>query len=470
MDRVGGVKNELNLRYFLEIAFQRKFVFFITFIVVFSAVMIYASFLPKVYKSEAKLLVETQGIRTPVMKGLVVGSGVRERLGVAQEKTLSRTNLKRLIKAVGLYGGEDPLVIERMLKELRRSIDFRILRGEILQVSYVCKHPELAQRVVEAVTQFLVEDSIRAREKRTSRAFDFLKSQIGIYRKRVDELEEKLYEFDVESNIFMVSRKDEQTDEVVKQTLVENILTQQLMKQHDSLEEVRLKLKQARRRLELLAKQVAEEGEFVPLETEELDSPIISRLRAELVELETTLAVLKVDATEDHPSVIEIKKRIDKIQERIEQEKQLIIEDLKNREKELVALIKAYEARLKQLKKKELERAHIQRELKFNEAIYQSLLKKLEAVEMTRELEKMERSFTFVLLDPPSLPVSQVAARIPKFTLIGLVAALMASVGMVVLVEICDRTFRDVEEVVEFSNVPVIGLIPSIKKGKQRGE
>lgn len=165
-------------------------------------------------------------------------------------------------------------------------------------------------------------------------------------------------------------------------------------------------------------------------------SGIAVSIQNKLVDLKMKLNKLLQQYTELHPHVIELKEQI---------------KDLENQ--------------LSALPEKELEYARLSRDVELNENSYTNLYQKLQEA----QIAEAEKGGNVSIVDPavePGVPVQ--AGRLANIILGGVVGLLLGCIiGFVV--ENIDTSIGAIEEVEEFLNLPVLGVIPNVKvKGEKK--
>ena len=97
-----------------------------------------------------------------------------------------------------------------------------------------------------------------------------------------------------------------------------------------------------------------------------------------------------------------------------------------------------------------------------NTQIYNQLLTRLETARITQQLDASKEGTRYEVLDPPRLPLKPIKPNRVVVALLGLFLGASAGVGLVLLVEMADRSFHSVEEVAEYLQIPVVGAINTI--------
>ena len=191
-------------------------------------------------------------------------------------------------------------------------------------------------------------------------------------------------------------------------------------------------------------------------ETYGLQMPLAMRINDELAQLETELTNALVDCTEEHPRVIELRRRIDSLKEKRVQQIQEAARDLDTEE------YKDYVSIAHSIPKQEEELARLTRDRQVNEEIYAMLLERLETARISKQLESSENKTKFKIVEPARLPLKPESPNKQKIGFLGLVFGGIVGIGCTYLVESTDRSFKNTEQLKNVFNLPVLGSISKI--------
>ncbi|MFC1592675.1 GNVR domain-containing protein [Candidatus Omnitrophota bacterium] len=191
-------------------------------------------------------------------------------------------------------------------------------------------------------------------------------------------------------------------------------------------------------------------------ETYGLQMPLATKINDELATLEAELTSALVDCTEEHPRVIELRRRMFSLkQKRIEQiqaaASKMEVEDYKD-----------YIAIAESIPKQQQELTRLTRDTSVSEEIYAMLSEKLETARISKQLESSENKTKFKIIEPARLPLKPKKPNKLTFNFMGLLIGGMFGVGSVYLVELADKSFKNVEDLKSAFKLPVLGLIPKI--------
>jgi hypothetical protein len=138
------------------------------------------------------------------------------------------------------------------------------------------------------------------------------------------------------------------------------------------------------------------------------------------------------------------------------------IKILKVEEQRLRGATAAYQVRLENTPKREQEFQELSRDYESAKQLYDSLGKRYEEAQLAESMEQRQKGERFRILDPAIASQIPAAPNRLRLFVVSLVLSLGLAVGALVLAEMLDTSFHSVNELREFSIVPVLVSIPRI--------
>ncbi len=153
--------------------------------------------LPNKYEASAQVYADTDALTNPLLRGVAVQPDVRERLQVVTHTLLSRPNLEAVADKTGLsLRATTPADKDALLQTLGSAVKIRDAGTRSLyNLSYADSDRDMAQKVVQAFLQILVNDTVGANTASTTTAQSFLDQQVEDYGKRLTAAEKQLADF-----------------------------------------------------------------------------------------------------------------------------------------------------------------------------------------------------------------------------------------------------------------------------------
>jgi len=219
-----------------------------------------------------------------------------------------------------------------------------------------------------------------------------------------------------------------------------------------------------------------------------------------LDQLKDKLAGLRASYTDQHPDVVRLKTRIDKLEKQqasappasdkegedgattgryasaqlnaeTVRQKAVILGSIRALEAEIARgnqEIRDHQRRIEATPRREQELLTIKRDYENIKASYSSLLnRKLEA-DIGVNMEKKQKGEQFQVIDVARLPQKPVSPDLPKLFMITIVAGLGLGAGCIFLLETMDTSVRRLDKLEEEIGLPVLAMVPRIFTSEDR--
>ena len=475
-------------RNYVEIFFRRKWFFLTPTLLIAGLAVAYSFTIPPKYMSSAVVLVEEEKVSNPLISGLAVSTSVQERLQTIVKILLSRPLLEQVISELNLNAGiKDALALEDFIESLRRNISVQMVGKDILKVSAEDRDPETCQRITNAITSLFIKHNLELQMRETTAGIEFLKSQKEIYEKKLKDSEKALREFKEKYQELLSVKASEEINKLIGQpSSGAPLINTEILKYTEykgDLIRLNQDLKEAMNRKEQLEKQLRGEEEYVV--SERILDPVVKQLESDMANKQVELAQLTVYSTEEHPHVIRLKKEIEELKEAIKQKRTRVAhtsdkevmnpvyQDLKKELAKTEQNIEAIKTRIKLteiylqedaekiagIPKKEEELANLQRDYTINSRIYAELTEKLETAYITQRLEFQEKGTKFRVVEPAKVPLKPFKPNRKFMALSGALLGMIVGAGLVLLAEMTDHSFTDINQLRNFLNIPVLAYV-----------
>jgi polysaccharide chain length determinant protein (PEP-CTERM system associated) len=164
-------------------------------VMIVGAVLVFS--LPNQYASSAQVYADTNALTNPLLRGIAVQADPRARLDVITRTMLARPNLETVADKSGLsLRATTPADKDALLVKLGAAV--KIKEGgakDLYEISYSDTDPAMAQRVVQAFVEILMNDTLGENTAATASAQNFLQQQVDDYNKRLNDAEQQLADF-----------------------------------------------------------------------------------------------------------------------------------------------------------------------------------------------------------------------------------------------------------------------------------
>jgi capsular exopolysaccharide synthesis family protein len=324
-----------------------------------------------------------------------------------------------------------------------------------VRISFEAHDPALAARIANTLADTYIESDLDARLEMTKKATAWLAS-------RLEELKKKLR--DSEQALQAYREKERLVDSGGVGTLTA-----------EQLQDLRQKLvtaQQERIRAQAVVNQVrAARGDLDKLASipAVLNDPVVSSLKAAEVDAERHLKTLAKRYGAKHPKMAEaradlqearaaVRKRIRSVIAGLEKEYQVALTN----ERAIRASLENAKGEMQSIHRKSYQLNVLEREVESNRQLYELFLKRLKETSETGDLQKANAR----IADPAVVPVVPVKPKKGQIVGIAGVLGLLFGIGLAFLLERLDNTFKRASDVEERLGLPLLGVVPHLKLGK----
>jgi uncharacterized protein involved in exopolysaccharide biosynthesis len=186
--------------------------------------------------------------------------------------------------------------------------------------------------------------------------------------------------------------------------------------------------------------------------------PVAARVNEQIIDLEIELNQLLIENTEEHPSVVALRKKIELLKgEREKELSRMENQGIGVRDDDFQAI--AYS-----VPRQEQELARLKRDTEVNAGLYEQLLQRYESAKISKRLDTSEEGTRFRVIEPPRLPYKPIKPNVPRIIIFGCALGLGLGAGIVFLLEVANSSFRSVEEAKKALPLPILGSIATIDR------
>lgn len=486
------------LQDYLQIARRRQWWLILPLFVIWALAMLGAWFISPKYRSETVIIVEQQKIPEQyVVPNVAID--LQQRLQSMTQQILSRTRLLAIINAFHLYkNGQNAVDPDPLVEQMRRDIKIDLVQApgrpwelSAFKISYSAATPELAQQVTQKLSSLFIEENLRSRQQLSEDTTRFLENQLEDARKNLAAQEERLRDFktrylgelpeQLQTNVQILSglqSRLQAATEALDQANQQKLYLQSLLGQYKTL---RSQLTVRRGDADLNPVSIDEELEKLRAQLADLSSrdtpkhPDIVRLKKQIADAESLKQQMDTQADSAKPddalnglgrpesfSDLQAMSPMLQIDGQIKSN-QLEIANRKQEIRRLEGQIEAYQARLNLTPVREQQLAAITRDHEQSRTNYESLLNKKMQSAMATNLEKRQEGEQFRVIDPPNLPEKPYFPNRLKFSLLGLIAGTVLSLGLTALIEVADERLKSEDDLLSITPVPILVAIPLLQ-------
>ncbi|SFV91130.1 Tyrosine-protein kinase Wzc [hydrothermal vent metagenome] len=181
-------------------------------------------------------------------------------------------------------------------------------------------------------------------------------------------------------------------------------------------------------------------------------SGIIDAIQKSIVQYDTLL----VTHTKHHPQVVKVKKQLESLKRSLVDTVRANLKTLKEEKRSLEHQIETYKKELKDLPVQEQKLEALNRNFMVNEKIYSMLL---EERATTAIVEASNISYVRIL-EAPYIPSDPIKPKRKLIILVGFIVGFILGMAQAFVREFFDTTFKSLEELEDYTDVPVYGIVP----------
>ena len=418
----------------------------------------YVATIPVTYLATSTILASGQQISQRLVTSTVDQSPF-DRINALIGEILSRERLTSIIEKHNLYPElRDELPLVQLVAEVRANTEIGSQRGvgpkqrnptsTIYAISFRHDDPNVAAAVSNDIASLFTAASSRIRGQQARLTTQFVQAEL-------DRTERELREADGKISDFKKQYRGELPNELPANLQKLEMLAKQREMYSDQL-------------------QAAQNQLTTVASTGDLQSP--SSPYARLSAMRSRLALETSVHTDEHPNVISLRRQIDALASEIEAgghvgadprhgmllssaERQIaeLREELAEVEVEIVEV----EGRIARTPEHEETLSAMTEQVSVMRETYLSNLRKVEQAELAENLESAQQGERVQVLDR-ALPPGEPEAVREKYLVAGLLATLLAALGLGVGLELLDPVLLSAEQLEERFGVTVLGSVPRI--------
>lgn len=327
-----------------------------------------------------------------------------------------------------------------------------------IDLAYEAETPAMAVKVVNAVANKYIDEQVSTKTGATSRASQFLESQLNDLRAQVVSAEAAVADYRARHSLFNLGQSSSVTQE-------------ELTGLNAQLAQARASQAEAEARLSSANSQIAR-GRTGEELGEALDSPVVSQLRAQRAQISGRVASLRQQYGPKYPDLAKAQQELQDVDQQISAEVTRIVANLSNeanaarqRTSSIQGSLHQAEGTLAVDNKASVGLSELERRAESARTLYQTFLDRYKQTQAQRGLERSDSYIVAPARFPggPSFPNKLV------FVVIGLIAAIAGSTVAVALLQLLDRGVETTSGLEKKLGVNVLGSIPDTKHMPELG-
>jgi len=408
-----------------------------------------------IYEAVATILIEPEPPKVLNIQDVVPMGGASDRnfYPTQYEIMKSRPVLERAAAALsakkraGSAGGSSDDAAIRLsgavVIEPRRNTRLVLIKVE-------GPEPALAAEQANAVANAYAKYNVELKLKGARDAISWLTEEAGRLRAKTEESSQALQNYRVKTGILGMQEQ--------RQITAAKIMD--FNKAFLEAQAQRLSLESKLQQLDRIAKEPAGVQTIFTV----ADNALIDKLKGEASNLETEKSKLLKVYKEQHPEILKIDAQIQQVKQRLEAEFQNTMRAVqtqykvaKGREDTLANQVNALRQEGQQLNEREIQYQNLQREVESNQALYDSVLKRMKETGVAGGLEDSNVR----IIEDATPPVVPIRPRKARNVALSIAAGLILAFGVAFALEYLDTTVKTPDDVERYLGLSVIGIVPS---------
>jgi polysaccharide chain length determinant protein (PEP-CTERM system associated) len=243
---------------------------------------------PKHYTTNAVLYADETNILEPLLKGSAEVTQI-DRSEQASEVIYTKKIMLAAAKKAGLVNDSMSEQDQaKAIRQLQGGVKVKKERNNNhFMVSYTAKNPDQSFEVLNAIINVFISDTARKKRDESVGAYNFIDSQVQIYKKQLEAAEEKLKIF-----------KSQNTDGT------EESVGARIASLRQEIETLKISNDEVQARINTIKQQIGSEGQYLHAKG------VIDELRTRRQTLTTQLEQLLFTYKEGYPDIISIRAQI----------------------------------------------------------------------------------------------------------------------------------------------------------------
>lgn len=471
----GTIMGDTDIRFYLSILMRRLPLLLAIATLLTGLGLVVAYLMPPVYRASARILVDPPQIPTDMARPTVQINPV-EQLQIIQQDVTKRENLLDLAHRLDIYGtrnarlSDDDIVANLRARTTLEQVEMdRPRNGQgatLFSVSFTAREPELAARVVNELIAFILDRNIGLRTGKAGDTMEFFDREVARLDAELAGHEEAVLQF-------KNANKGALPDSIDFRRLQQGNQQERLLLLEREESALRVRRNNLARMFEATGRIVGA-GPVSPEQellrdmkralTEQLslfsqESPNVVALRGRIAALQDEVRASDGTAeAEGVPSELDL--QLADIDERlrfIEREKAAIAQSVE----ELARSIDATPQNETRLNVLERSRDNIR-------AQYDAAVAKLAEASTGEQMEIRSKAGRFSLVEPATPPQDRISPNRRRIAGAGLAAGVVLGFGVIVLLELANRSIRRPTELADLLQAQPLAAIPYIWRAGER--
>ncbi|MEN1925784.1 GumC family protein [Luteimonas qiangzhengi] len=323
-----------------------------------------------------------------------------------------------------------------------------VRNSRLVRVHYDSTLPAFSARVVNAVADGFISSAIERKFDASSYATRYLEEQLALMKGRLEESERSLVEFATRENIVSSGESGQSLEGQNLSALNASLAAAQ----------------NERIRAQAAWSQVSGGGS---LPAGAIANSILNTLSQQRAQLNAQYQQQLQTYKPEYPAMVALKGQIDEVERQIEQERGSVRASIRaeydaaqSREDMLIAQLSNLRTSALDVDTRSIDYNILRREVDTNRQLYDGLLQRYKEIGVAGGVSSNNIS----IVDRGMVPSGRFKPNLPLNLAIGLMLGLMLGVLIAFVLEFLDDTIKSPEDLEQHLRLPVLGVIPHLRK------
>ena len=461
-----------DLKYYLSLFLRRLHYFLLVSVVVSAVAVIVAISLPPAYEAQTQLIMEGPQIPQELASS-TVNVGAREQLEIIQQRLMTRANLLDVARSQQVFEDIGQMSADEIVDGMRARTTIRTRGGRdspaMMTLSFEARRAPATSGVLNEYLTMIEQESASFRSNRAGTTLSYFQDEVARLGEDLDAQSARILEFKTENSDALPEDADFRRD--------------RLASQQEEVRRIDREITSLRNQSDRLVQLFEATGQLGDGENLTEDQRRLRDLRGQLDE---ALSIY----SQSNPRVTMLQARIDRLEARVEtraaQERAAPEEETAEQTRgsatldlqldEIETRISALEEQREQaqVRVEELRDAlektpansialdQLQRSYRNTEQQYNSAVDRLARASTGERIESASRGARISVIEPPSTPNRPTKPNRIKIAGGGTMLGIAGGLGLVLLLELLNRTARRPEDIINRIGVRPLATIPYV--------
>lgn len=321
--------------------------------------------------------------------------------------------------------------------------------SRLVNLHFRAYDPKTAMDVANAIAQTYIEQALEFRYTTSSEATGWLSERVAEQRKKVEAAERALQQYREKERLVNLEERQSLVDQKLSALAASAI----------SARTERINKETLYNQMKALPSSQLETYPVI------LSSPLVQSLRARISELQREREKLAENFGEKHPDMVRLANEIRATEAKLHAEAQNTVRSVESdyrtaaqQEANLQANLEVTKQEALELNRKGIEYNVLKREVEANQQLFRELVSRSKETGLESEL----RATNIRIVEKAQMPGGPIVPRKMRNYQVGLFLGLLVGIGLAILFEHLDNTYRTPEDVKQTLGLPFLGMVPDV--------